>query len=284
MERSSRTDILNTLHQHYPEYAIEAAGLGLLIMSAVANTLLWKHPDSPLSAAIADPMMQRLGISVGMCLTIVTLVYSQWGMRSGAHFNPVVTLTFFRLGKVKRWDAFFYILFQFLGGSIGLFLAAKIFGSALSHPAINYIVTKPGSLGVGVAFCAELGISFGMMLMVLIVSNSPSGRYTGLFAALLVATYITFEAPLSGSSMNPARSLASAISAEQWQDLWIYFIAPPSGMFLAAEVYLRHNGKRSVHCAKLNHPIGGTCIFRCNYTMNLTNGLSDSFDRIGKQH
>ena len=284
MNRANLANSLNALRHHYPEYAIEAAGLGLLIMSAVANTLLWKHPDSPLSAAIADPMLQRLGFGVGMGLTIVTLVYSQWGMRSGAHFNPVVTLTFFCLGKVKRWDAIFYILFQFLGGSIGLFLAAKIFGSALSHPAINYIVTKPGSLGVGVAFCAELAISFGLMLMVLIVSNSPNrGRYTGLFAALLVATYITFEAPLSGSSMNPARSLASALPAGQWQDLWIYFSAPPSGMLLAAEVYLRSNGNRSVYCAKLNHPIGAPCIFRCNYTnINLTNGLSESLDRIGK--
>ena len=129
--------------------------MGLLLLSAVINTLLWKHPDSPIYMAISNPMMRRLGIGVGMGLTIMTLIYSRWGMRSGAHFNPVVTLTFFRLGKVKRWDAIFYIVFQFLGGSIGLFIAGKIFGAALSHPEINYIVTEPGSLEVGVAFCAQ---------------------------------------------------------------------------------------------------------------------------------
>jgi aquaporin Z len=201
-----------------------------------------------------------------MGLTAISIVYSPWGKQSGAHLNPVVTLIFFRLGKVKPWDAFFYILFQFFGGFIGLWLAGGILKGAIADPSVNYIVTAPGTGGVGVAFLAELIISFGMMLMVLFVSNSPSrGRYTGLFAGVLIATYITLEAPLSGMSMNPARSLASAISAQHWTALWVYFTAPLVGMLLASEVYVRWKGRGAVRCAKLHHANNKRCIFRCGY-------------------
>jgi aquaporin Z len=91
-------------------------------------------------------------------------------------------------------------------------------------------------------------------------------RYTGLFAAFLVATYIIVEAPISGMSMNPARTFGSAFSARVWTALWIYFTAPPLGMVLAAEVYLRLRGARSVLCAKLHHQNSQRCIFRCGYT------------------
>jgi aquaporin Z len=100
------------------------------------------------------------------------------------------------------------------------------------------------------------------MLTVLMVSNTRRlARYTGLFAGLLVATYISIEAPLSGMSMNPARTLGSALFAGDWTALWIYFIAPPTGMLLAAELYLRQRGPRAVFCAKLHHQNDRPCIF-----------------------
>jgi aquaporin Z len=92
-------------------------------------------------------------------------------------------------------------------------------------------------------------------------------RFTGLFAAALVALYITFEAPISGMSMNPARTFGSAFSAHVWTALWIYFCAPPLGMLLAAEVYVRLRGTKSVLCAKLHHQNSQRCIFRCGYAL-----------------
>ncbi len=91
-------------------------------------------------------------------------------------------------------------------------IAAVICGPMLvGHVAVNYAVTQPGAGGVGLGFGAELAISFGLMLTVLIASNHRAlNRYTGIFAGALVALYITFEAPLSGMSMNPARTAASA--------------------------------------------------------------------------
>jgi aquaporin Z len=78
-------------------------------------------------------------------------------------------------------------------------------------------------------------------------------------------TYIVVEAPLSGMSMNPARSLGSAVAAGSWHDLWLYVVAPPLGMLLADELYTRLRGAGAVLCAKLHHPRSGPCIFACHY-------------------
>jgi aquaporin Z len=257
---------MNTFRRHYPEYLMEAAGLGLFMISAAVFTALLEHPTSIAHQAIASPLARRFLIGVAMGLTAIAIIYSPWGKQSGAHLNPAVTLTFFRLGKVKSWDALYYVLFQFGGGLIGLWLAAQMLGGAIADPTVNYVVTTPGAGGAGVAFLAELLISFGMMLMVLFVSNSPSrGRYTGLFAGGLIAIYITLEAPLSGMSMNAARTLASAIPAQHWTAIWVYFTAPLAGMLLASEVYVRSQGRRVVRCAKLHHDNHQRCIFRCGY-------------------
>ena len=131
---------------------------------------------------------------------------------------------------------------------------------------MNYAVTVPGFGGPGVAFAAEVVISFGLMLVVLTISNTDRlARLTGLFAGLLVATYIVVEAPLSGMSMNPARTLGSALPARLWTALWIYFTAPPLGMLLAAQLYLGAKGAGGVICAKLHHQNTQRCIFRCGY-------------------
>jgi len=99
---------------------------------------------------------------------------------------------------------------------------------------------------------------------VLAASNAPRlATYTPFLCGALVATYIALEAPLSGMSMNPARSFASALVAGRWTALWIYFTAPPLGMLLAAEAYVRARGAHRVLCAKLDHRGVGPCIFRC---------------------
>jgi len=193
---------------------------------------------------------------------IISIIYSPWGKQSGAHLNPSVTLTFLRLGKVKVWDACFYVLFQFLGGVTGVALVAALFGGVVAHPAVRYVVTVPGMEGLLVALGAEFVIAFGMMSLILTLTNTPRlERYTGLAAGLLVATYITLEAPFSGMSMNPARTFGSALAADLWNGIWIYFTAPPLGMLTAAEIYLWLRGRHGVSCAKLHHSNDKRCIF-----------------------
>ncbi|WP_414575372.1 MIP/aquaporin family protein [Anabaena sp. CCY 9402-a] len=258
--------MLQALRKHYPEYLMEAAGLGIFMILAAIVTAVLEHPASMIRQTIHEAILRRLIIGVAMGLIAIAIVYSPWGKQSGAHINPVVTFTFFRLGKIQLWDAIFYILAQFLGGLMGLLLAIALLGNAITHPSVNYIITIPGVEGTGIAFLAEIIISFGVMLMILFVSNTPKlAPFTGIFSGILIAIYITIEAPLSGMSMNPARTLASAIPAHNWTDIWVYFTAPLLGMLSAAEIYVMLKGKRAVRCAKLHHHNNKRCIFRCGY-------------------
>ena len=200
------------LRRHWPEYLIEAAGLGTFMVSACAFGTLLGHPASPAVAALPDPLARRVLMGLAMGLTAVGLIASPWGQRSGAHFNPATTLTFWRLGKVAPTDAVCYAAAQTAGGLAGVLLAAAALGSLLADPEVRYV-----------------------------------------------------EAPLSGMSMNPARSLASALPAGAWAVLWIYVVAPPLGMLLAAEAYVRRRGTAAVFCAKLHHDNAQPCIFACRF-------------------
>jgi aquaporin Z len=254
------------LRRHWPEYAMEAAELGLFMMSACLVTALLEHPASPLRAALPDPRLRRSVAGVAMGLTAIAVIESPWGRQSGAHLNPAVTLAFLRLGKIDPADARHYVAAQALGAIAGVGIMALALGAWLSDPAVNFAVTQPGPAGPAVAFAAEAAISFGLMLSVLVTSNRERlSRYTPFVSGALVATYIRFESPLSGMSMNPARSLGSAAIAGQWAFLWIYWSAPLLGMALAAELYLRAQGVRAVRCAKLHHHNARRCIFRCGY-------------------
>jgi len=252
---------------HWREYLIEGAGLGLFMISASVFGVLLEHPLSPVRAALPDARVRRAVMGLAMGTTAVALIYSPLGQRSGAHFNPAVTLTFFRLGKVAPGDLVGYVCSQFLGGMAGMAVASFAIGPRLAEPSINYVVTRPVAAGPIGAFSAEFAIAFALMAIVLTFSNAPRlARYTGLAAGSCVALFITFEAPLSGMSLNPARTLASAVAARDTAALWVYFTAPPLGMLAAAAAYRARGGANGVRCAKLQHPDGVRCIF-CEHAL-----------------
>lgn len=258
---------------------MEAWGLGVFMVSACVFGVLLFYPNSPLISLNFTLRNVLMGIAMGA--TAIGIICSPWGKRSGAHINPSVTLTFLRLGKIKFYDALFYILAQFGGGILGVLLAWIFLGQLLEDSAVNFVVTVPGKDGAGVAFIAETVISFLLMTMVLITSNSLKlSRFTPYLAGFLVAIYITFENPLSGMSMNPARTFGSAIVANVWTDWWIYFIAPPLAMLLAAEIYVRVKGLREIYCAKFHHHNNLRCIFNCRFDEL---GKSKKFIEVTKQ-
>lgn len=254
------------LARHWPEYLIEAAALGLFMVSAgVFGTLLWA-PASPLHGLIHGELARRALMGLAMGCTAIALIYSPMGQRSGAHMNPAVTLTFLRLGKVAPWDALFYVLAQLAGGTLGVLLVRAALGQAFTAAPVSSVVTVPGSRGPGVAFVAEGLIAALLMLTVLALSNHARlARFTGLAAGTLVALYIVTEAPLSGMSMNPARTFASALPSGIWTSFWIYLTAPLAGMLAAAEIFRAVRGHLAVRCAKLRHTDHHRCIFRCGY-------------------
>ena len=255
----------NTDAVHWPEYLIEAAGLGLFMLAAGAVGILLEHPASPIHLALPAPLARRALAGVAMAATAMMLIYSRWGRRSGAHFNPAVTLAFWFLGKVAARDAVAYILFQFAGGALGMLAGAALMGRWLAAPQVHYVATTPGPWGPAAAWLAEAGIAALLMTVVLRIFGRPAlAPFTGVCAACCVFLFITFEGPVSGMSMNPARTLASALAARDWTALWVYFTAPPLGMAAAAWWHVRRTGGTPGGCAKLMHSGPGRCIF-CEY-------------------
>ncbi len=251
----------NYLRRHWPEYLMEAAGLGFFMVSAGLFGTLLEHPDSLAHRALSDSWIRRVLMGLAMGMTAVAIIYSPWGKQSGAHLNPAATLTFWRLGKVAGWDAVFYIGFQFLGGLAGAELVVAVLGEAFTQPPISAVATVGGH-GPAVAFAAEVLIAFLTMTVVLVVSSSRQwADWTGCVVSCLIVGYITFEAPLSGFSQNPARTFASAVPAGVWTDIWVYFTAPFLGMLTAAEIFLAMRGVSKDACAKLHHQNERRCIF-----------------------
>jgi aquaporin Z len=251
---------------HWPEYLMEAALLGAFMIVACAAGVLLGHPASPVVRRWPAQLARRALMGLAMGLTAVTLIYSPWGQQSGAHMNPATTLTFFLRGKVAPADALLYILAQCAGAIAGVALARFSLRDRLRHPDVNHVVTAPGRRGLAVAWLAELAIAFVMMLTVLLVSNDAVlTPYTGFFAGTLVFLYITFEAPLSGMSLNPARTLGSAVVARHWRAIWVYFTAPVAGMLLASAAHAALPAHNRVYCAKLAHCNDYPCIFRCDF-------------------
>ena len=200
------------LRLDWPEYLMEAGEAAIYLFSACTfATLLW-HPASPIQSYLPGDAVRRMLMGLAMGVTIMAIVLSPWGKQSGAHFNPAVTFTFWRLGKVTPWDAVFYCTAQLSGALAGVALAALLLRGAPAHDAVRFAATLPGIYGDGVAFVAELVISFLLMSAILFATNHRVlAPYTHCFAAILAAVYIAFESPLSGMSTNPARTFGPAV-------------------------------------------------------------------------
>lgn len=224
--------------QHYKLYLMEALGLAIFMISACFFAGFFESPSSIAHQLISADRRHLLnGLLMGA--TALFIFYSPFTSPSGAHINPAVTITFWRLGKINRYDTFFYILFQFLGGTIAVYVMAFLMKGMLTAPPVNYAVTVPGEYGKWVALFTEFAIAFMMISMVLFTSSSNTlKKYTKIFAACIVSLYVIFAGPVSGFGMNPARSFASAFPAHNYTALWIYLTAPIAGMLAAAEFYL----------------------------------------------
>ena len=256
--------LVTAVADHWPEYLMEAWGLGTFMVSACVFGVLLFHPDSYFAEHSFATRNVLMGIAMGA--TAIAILKSPWGKRSGAHINPAVTLTFYRLGKISGIDATFYAIAQFAGGILGVFVSWVFLGDLLEVHEVNFVPTIPGMYGPAAAFAGELTIAFLMMSMVLSTSNHARlSRYTPFIAGLFVAVYIAVESPISGMSMNPARTFGSAAVGNIWTAWWIYFTAPPIAMLLAAEAFVRVRGMKNVLCAKLDHSGVGRCIFNCEF-------------------
>ncbi len=231
---------------------MEAAGIGGFVLLAGAFTIFLEHPSMPVIKTWLwhYPALRRviLGTALGLYVSWTVLLF---GKLSGTHVNPSVTWAFYRLGYIGIVDAICYIIAQFMGSIIAFYLLKFIAGNLFAYPLIDYGVSKsmPPHTTTS-AFIAEFIISFILMITILLVSSSRKmEKYAAVFIGSLIGIYLIVELPYSGMSMNPARSFAASLGANEWRYLWIYFVSPITAMLVAAEVFILWRNKR----IKSNH-------------------------------
>src|SRR5579859_441991 len=255
---------MDAVRTHWREYLMEAAEMAMLMLCiCAAGSMLYGRNSAIASLGLSWLTRTALMGAIVAGGTFI-IIRSPFGRRSGAHFNPALTMAYFSLGRIHRWDAFSYVMSHFFGGIAGVFFAHQLFGSNLSDFPVRYVVTLPGRNGSIIAFLAEFLTSFALMEVVLLATNHRRlAQYTPVFVALVTIFYYMLSMSLSGYSVNPARSFSSALFAHIWQGIWIYFIAPGFGMLTAAVVYRKVAGMDRVFCAKVFHDFQSDCPFYC---------------------
>ncbi len=266
-QQNQVTTLRSALHRHWFLYLYEGAELAIFMLSACFGAVLLYSKSSPIPAELPNTALRGLLMGAAMGLTAVLIIHSPMGKASGAHFNPAITLTYLRLGKIAPWDAALYIVGQFAGGVAGVGVSALILGKRLALPPVQYVITVPGVYGTAAAFGAEFLMAALLMGTVLWTTNRANlARYTSYMVGVLITFYVLIFGPVSGFSINPARTVGSAYFAHVWTALWLYFIAPPLGMLVAAQIYVMQYGIARVLCAKLHHAPSYLCPFDCAYS------------------
>ncbi len=239
---------------HWFEYGAELLGPAFLLFGGVSAIAFDFGTGSPLARILPDTSVRLLITGLLFAGSGSLVAISPLGKLSGAHINPAVSLAFWLQGKMHHFDLGGYILGQFLGATLGTLLAVLVWGErAIS---VGNGRTFPGvGYPLWLVFLAEVSLTFLLVLsMFLFVSNHRLMRWTPLMVWILVAVMVWLEAPISGTSLNPARSFGPALISWFWQDQWLYWIAPPLGALLAVGTFrLLPIGKLDVLTGKLFH-------------------------------
>lgn len=192
--------------------------------------------------------MESFAIPIVFGGIVATMIYAT-GHISGAHFNPAVTLAFFAAKKFPAYRVPGYVMSQILGAVLASFFHLLIWGPAHSFGTTGLSV----SLGVGLGL--EVILSFALMFVIMAVATDS--RAVGEAAGIAIGTTVTLCAfiggPLTGASMNPARSLGPALLSGSFDQLWVYLVFPVVGTVLAALVYDR------IRCYSEEHGDFGCC-------------------------
>ena len=179
-----------------------------------------------------DGALGHLGICAVFGLVITSMIYAT-GHLSGAHFNPAVTIAFASVGRFPLKEVPGYII----GQSIAAILAAASLWWCLEAPDIIGTTTPAGTWVQ--SFTLEVVLTFFLMFVIIAVATDSRavGSQAGLAIGCTVALCALMGGPISGASMNPARTLGPALMGGEWSGFWIYIFAPIIGAILAAFLY-----------------------------------------------
>ena len=170
----------------------------------------------------------HIGVALSFGLIVMAMIYAI-GERSGAHINPAVTLAFWLSGKFDKKEVLPYITAQILGAVLG---SAVLYFLFPEHPTQG--ATLPLN-SYSQAFILEVLLSFILMFVIVQVSegSKETGKMAGVAIGGVVAMEALFAGPITGASMNPARSIGPALFSGELQYLSLYIAAPIIGMLLA---------------------------------------------------
>lgn len=234
---------------HWRAYAAECGGTALLVLIGLSIVIADFAPGTPVARLLPGAFERRLLTGFLFGGTGALLALSPLGRISGAHLDPVVSGAFWFTGSLQAADAVLYAAAQVVGGLLGALPLPLLWGRA--GAAVRYAATLPGPAGPWVAVCGEVLATGALVGTILWFSGHPAlRRFTPASLPPLVALLVGLEAPWSGTSMNPARSLGPALLTATASRMWIYLLGPLVGATLAA-VALVHPGR--VHVAKIAH-------------------------------
>ena len=243
----------NSVKFPYPVLLAEATGTGLLLLAGLSFVILDFGTGSPVIKWLPDPGLRRLITGFLFGTTGGLIAISPLGKLSGAHLNPVVTFAFWVQGKLQTHVMAGYILVQFAGAALGS-LPLLLWGQMGS--SVDFGATVPGDgYSTLVVLSGEILTTGAMILGLFFFLSHPRLRqFTPLLFPFLYAIMVFLEAPVSGTSTNPARSFGPALVAGVWQDWWVYGLGPLLGALFALAL-IRSNwlGVFEVEVAKLYH-------------------------------
>lgn len=219
---------------HLAEWASELAGTALLVFAGLSAVVFNFYPGSPAAAAIPSHSLRLLVTGLLFAGAGGLVAISPLGRRSGAHLNPAVTVAFACIDHVHPHDLCGYVGAQFAGALGGATLLRLVWGPKAG--AVGYGVTQPGPhTSVAAVFGLEAAMSAALVLTIFAFVSSPrTARWTPAAVWILVAVLVWQAAPVTGTSLNPARSVGPAVVAPNLEDLWIYVLAPVLGAGAAA--------------------------------------------------
>jgi aquaporin Z len=189
-------------------------------------------PGTTMVDAFTGGAVGHVGIALAFGFVVIAMIFAL-GHLSGAHINPAVTLAFWSVRRFPASEVVPYVAAQCAGGTLASLTLVGVLG-----PVGRIGATLP-SISTGKALAVESLLSFGLMFVIMAVATDrrvPDG-----FAAIGVGLTVGFCAlmggPLTGASMNPARSFGPALVGGLWHGHWVYWVAPITGMLAAARAY-----------------------------------------------
>jgi len=232
------------------QLAAEAVGTGLLVLVGLSLVILMFGDGSPIARLVPNEGARRLITGFLFGTTGATIALSAVGRVSGAHINPAVTLGFWLMRKLDPGIAVYYLLAQLAGAVIG---ALPLLAWGLMGRSVAFGATLPGAgYTLETALLGEVVTTFTMVSLLAVFLGFRRIRpFTPALFPFLYAVMVYAEAPISGTSTNPARSLGPAIVSGQWQGWWVYWVGPLVGS-LAACLVCSALAKR-IEVAKLYH-------------------------------